>query len=552
MSINSYNKWAPRGLTFALLGLLAGTIVVVALMAAVPPVSRDALVHHLAVPKLYVQNGGIYEIPSIKYSYYPMNLELLYCIPLYFKNDILPKFIHFVFALLTSVLIFNYLNRRLNRNYALFGVISFLSLPVIVKLSITAYVDLGLVFLSMAALMLIFKWINSQFTLSYLLMGAVCCGLALGTKYNGLLVFFLLALFVPYAYARMNPGVKGGSGRAIVYATVFIIVALIIFAPWMIRNYMWTENPLFPLYDSIFNPESPYPSAPLGHFAVRQLVYHESWLQIALIPIRIFFQGQDANPQFFDGQLNPFLLLLPLLAFWRRPSDQPTLVLERQLLSGFAVLYILYAFFTKDMRIRYIAPALPALVLLAMFGLHNLYGLVTDHVSRMKRYVLIGLIHGAMVLMIVLNGQYIYKQFRYVAPLSYISGQVDRDAYIQKYRPEYSVFKYINTHLPPKARLLAIFMGRRSYYIDREMVFGIELLKDITKTAHSVQELWDAIGQQGFTHLIVERRLYEKWQKETFTTQERVQLNEFWRKHAALIYRQSSYELYQLRHASDP
>ena len=73
-----------QGLTCLLLALLAGLIVSIGLMAAVPPVSRDALVHHLAVPSLYLQLGGMYEIPSIKYSYYPMNLELLYLIPLYF------------------------------------------------------------------------------------------------------------------------------------------------------------------------------------------------------------------------------------------------------------------------------------------------------------------------------------------------------------------------------------------------------------------------------------------------------------------------------------
>ncbi len=45
-----------------LLLLLAGVILVVVLMASVPPVSRDALVQHLAVPRLYLRHGGIYEI----------------------------------------------------------------------------------------------------------------------------------------------------------------------------------------------------------------------------------------------------------------------------------------------------------------------------------------------------------------------------------------------------------------------------------------------------------------------------------------------------------
>ena len=72
------------------------------ILGSVPPVSRDALTHHLAIPKLYLEHQGIYEIPFMEFSYYPMNLDLLYLIPLYFGNDIAPKFIHFSFALLTA------------------------------------------------------------------------------------------------------------------------------------------------------------------------------------------------------------------------------------------------------------------------------------------------------------------------------------------------------------------------------------------------------------------------------------------------------------------
>ena len=34
-----------------------------------PPISRDALIHHLAVPKLWLNHGGFYEIPWAEYSY---------------------------------------------------------------------------------------------------------------------------------------------------------------------------------------------------------------------------------------------------------------------------------------------------------------------------------------------------------------------------------------------------------------------------------------------------------------------------------------------------
>jgi 4-amino-4-deoxy-L-arabinose transferase-like glycosyltransferase len=135
--------------------LLVVLLCTLILLSWVPPVSRDALTHHLAVPKLYLEHGGIFEIPAIGFSYYPMNLDLLYIIPLYFGNDILAKFIHGIFALLTAGLIFGYLAKRLGSVWGLFGALFFLSLPIIVKLSITVYVDLGLVFF--------FNGLHSQF-----------------------------------------------------------------------------------------------------------------------------------------------------------------------------------------------------------------------------------------------------------------------------------------------------------------------------------------------------------------------------------------------------
>ena len=97
-----YTKWIPT----VILGIsITALIVSVFFMGSVPPVSRDALTHHLAVPKLWIEKGGLVEIPSIPFSYYPMNLDLLYAIPLYFGNDIITKYIHFSFALFTAFLI---------------------------------------------------------------------------------------------------------------------------------------------------------------------------------------------------------------------------------------------------------------------------------------------------------------------------------------------------------------------------------------------------------------------------------------------------------------
>ena len=73
--------------------------------------------------------------------------------------------------------------------WALVGGLFFLSLPIIVKLSITVYVDLGLIFFSTASILSLLKWIESRYQSKFLILSATCCGLALGTKYNGLMAF---------------------------------------------------------------------------------------------------------------------------------------------------------------------------------------------------------------------------------------------------------------------------------------------------------------------------------------------------------------------------
>ena len=278
----------------ALVITLVILIVCIIVLSSVPPVSKDALVHHLAVPKLYLKHGGMYEIPSLLFSYYPMNLDLLYLVPLYFGNDIVPKFIHFCFALLTAWLIYHYLKRRTSIPYALLGVVFLLSIPIIVKLSITVYVDLGLIFFSTASLLLVLRWVEDGFRPRFLFLSALFCGLAAGTKYNGLITLFFLTLFVPFLYSRSIPSnSRFSSFKTAGYGLVFVSVALLIFSPWMIRNYLWTNNPLYPLYDHLFNPHNDTDRQAIGLFAYRSLLYHETWWEMLLLPVRVFFQGRE-------------------------------------------------------------------------------------------------------------------------------------------------------------------------------------------------------------------------------------------------------------------
>jgi uncharacterized membrane protein len=89
MKVKSYDYW----LMFAcLLWLL--------LLSLSPVVSRDALIHHMALPKLWLK-WGIFSIDKYRdYAFYPSNLQVLYHAALFYNLEFLPKIIHSLFFII--------------------------------------------------------------------------------------------------------------------------------------------------------------------------------------------------------------------------------------------------------------------------------------------------------------------------------------------------------------------------------------------------------------------------------------------------------------------
>lgn len=562
-----------RFVKLILISVLFILIASIVILSSVPPVSRDALTHHLAVPKLYLKHGGIYEIPHVVFSYYPMNVDLLYVIPLSFGNDIATKYIHFSFALLTAWMIFNYLYKRLDLFYALLGALFFLSLPLIVKLSITVYVDLGLVFFSTASIVYFLKWIECRFKLKHLIISACWCGLALGTKYNGLAILFLLTLFVPFVYVRKSHAGGFGQAKAVGYAAIFMAVALLIFSPWMIRNYHWKQNPIYPLYHSWFSHlNTPAPAdisiendsnnrntdtslkagssrsqkQRIGLFGYRKIIYNESWWEIALVPLRIFFTGKDGDPQHFDGKLNPFLFLLPFFAFIRSPKDRSQLETEKWIWLVFSFLFLLIAFFKTEMRIRYIAPIVPSLIILSIMGLHQINVLVIARYPAGSSIIPRAVITAVTGMMLLINAVYIMHQFGEVQPIGYLSGQIGRDAYIETYRKEYPVVQFANKKLPANAKILSIFLGNRIYHSDKPMISDPGVLLKAVRKSDSPKRILMVLRKSGLTHMIIRMDLFDSWIDHNFDEKGKELIKLFFKENMQLIYYKNGYGLFEI------
>ena len=133
----------------------------------------------------------------------------------------------------------------------------------------------------------------------------------------------------------------------------------------------------------------------------------------------------------------------------------------------------------------------------------------------------------------------------WVDPLSYISSRLNRDQYIERYRPEYAAYQYANKNLPNDARILGLFLGNRSYYSDRELIFGESFFKNTVLRENNGKSIAAALKKHEITHILVYYRVFNQWSDHNFDRQKKGTLIDFFNHHTKLIFSRGEYGLYQ-------
>lgn len=525
-------SWLGRWLWAASFGFL----LIAVLLSLVPPTARDELTHHLSIPRLYARAGRIIEVPMAPYSYYPMLLDMLYTPWLVWGYDSVPKLVHALFGYLTGLLLYAYLARRLNSVYGLLGFLFWISIPLVLRLSHWAYVDLGMVFYTTSAFFCLLRWREEKNRLSWLAFSGLAAGFAVATKPNGLvaclLLFFLLAWQLPKER-------QGRFGAMVSDLGLFLVAVLLPCVPWLVKNWYQTGNPFFPLLGGFFAAQGPSVSAPshyvsLGVLTKRELLYGESWWEIAALPLRLFFSGQDDNPQYFDGVLTPILILLLPWAFKGKWLE------EKGWLFAFATVYLAYSLFLVDLRARYVLSIVPPLVVLFVYGVFNLY-------LRLKRPAYL---FATLLFFAGYHGYHAYRYFQEVAPVRYLFGNETRGTYLTRALPEYATFEYINLKLPRDAKIYLLFVGRRGYYCERNYFHdGGELpgyLRAAIASAQEPAQVADSLKNLGITHLMVRTDLLARYLGENLPPEKLALWNEFAASGLSLNFHERGYALYQL------
>jgi hypothetical protein len=146
-----------------------------------------------------------------------------------------------------------------------------------------------------------------------------------------------------------------------------------------------------------------------------------------------------------------------------------------------------------------------------------------------------------------MNAVYISEQYSHVEPVGYISGRVGRDAYIKKYRPEYTAITYANENLPSDVKIMALFLGNRRYYCRQDIFFGINKFEKIVKKTISSNEMSIELSKMDVTHLLIGHSLMNKWANARFSAAEKKKVKEFFKNNLKLLVAKGGYGLHELK-----
>jgi len=527
-----------------------------------PPISRDALVHHLAVPKLWIRHGGFYEIPWADFSFYPMYINLLYMVCLYLKNDIAPKFIHLAFGLGTGWLIFLYLKQKIDRNWGLLGMVIFITTPVVIWLCTSAYIDLGMTFFTTGSVLAFVKWRDSEYKkFIWFLTSSISMGIAVGSKYNALIAWFIMNMMLMFGFVRDTRQQTKVFG----YGILFFLITAVVASPWYLKNYFQTGNPFYPLFNKFFQSLHHQPvqsiihtqfvekTSQLSFFKMREAMYGETFWETLLIPIRMFFQGKDNSYQYFQGVLNPVLIIFSPFILLNKKY-----VKDKFIFVIFSVLFIIMAYFLTAKQVRYILPVLPFLAIIAVIGIKDLMDGLGDGTSTSFLRIRLNdgsisrmVIFATVAILLLSNLFYLKNRMDIIKPFPYLFGKETKDAFLKRHLLHYDAVKYVNATLPEDAVIFTMFLGRRGYYLDKnyknEPSFGMNTLKLMIKSSSSSEKFVKYIQSLNITHIMMRTKLVENYLKDNFSSDKIRRFMRLTKKFWKPVYECNGYAVWDIR-----
>jgi len=317
-----------------------------------PPTGADELTYHLPYAKYYVEHNGLSVNPFLRYPLYSHNIDLLYALSLLFSDDILAHLMHAATAILCAIGIYSLGSLASDRKVGAIGAFIFLSSPIVTHLMRTAYIDLGLTLFVFLSFYCIAVW-SIKKKEHWLYLAGFASGIAAGSKYSGLFYIPLFLIWIAYESRRVSSVMK------------FLLPAFLFGAPWYIRNFIISGDPISPFGGEVFgywlwNKED---FVAQSQDLLTSRGTHRNLISLLKLPWNLYLHPDT----FGEGSLSPGVFAVFPAVFLFRKLDS-----FYKKLCVFVFVNILIWFFTSQI-LRYLLPVLPMIALLSASVLIHLY-----------------------------------------------------------------------------------------------------------------------------------------------------------------------------------
>lgn len=309
-----------------------------------PEASFDGARYHLGLVSRYLREHGFARITDNMYAGLSQGVEMLYLYAFAFGRHSAAAMVHFAFLAALAWEVFAYGRRAGSQMAGACAALLVFASPVVGVDGTSAYNDVAVAAIGFTLFYLLQLWEEKR---TPRLLAAI--GLVAGFGYAAKYTAWLAA---PYAL-----GFVAWKSRRARDVLVVGACAAILIAPWMVKDWMWLDNPVAPFFNRVF------PNRYVTVAFEEEYRQHMSRYGIgsrAELPLQATVYGS------LSGLVGPVFLLAPvaLLALRRREG--------RQLLLAAAVFGAGYA---SNIGTRFLIPALPFVALAMALALERAPGL---------------------------------------------------------------------------------------------------------------------------------------------------------------------------------
>lgn len=243
--------------------IVAGTILFFYLLGCcVPEREVDSLWYHLGVPMYYIHHGGFIQlVPFNMPSHYPMNLHLHYVFSLLVGNDTTAKAFIYCHFFPMLILIASAVGRYARRNWGLFAAAMYLC-ALQFRVPVMANNERAVYFYVFFSTVLLWYSLEKH-RRNLFLLAAVFCGMGMGVKFNGLLFGFVPHfLFLAWRVLMWKRKVWKDELK---WLCIYSLIAWAMMSPWLIKSWIYTGNPLYPMLGELLSTKAEFIPAMLSN-----------------------------------------------------------------------------------------------------------------------------------------------------------------------------------------------------------------------------------------------------------------------------------------------